>query len=127
MSIKRIGDFGTGAGGQKLPFARATCAGGFLYVSGQTAMVDGEIITGGIVDQAEQVIANLKTIMDEAGYGFEDVMKVNIWLDEPRDFWSFNKVFEKHFGAHPPSRSTVVSQMVVDCKIEMDLVAFKES
>lgn len=125
MTIVRYGTHATGSGGQRLPFARATSAGGFLFVSGQTAMIDGEIIDGGIVVQAHQVIDNLAAIMDEAGYGLEDVVKVNIWLDDARDFWSFNKVFAQRFGEHPPARSTVVSPLVVDCKIEIDLTAYK--
>ncbi|ELX4209906.1 RidA family protein, partial [Vibrio vulnificus] len=53
MSIKRYGvEGGVGTGGQHLPFARATEAGGFLYVSGQTPMIDGEVVEGGIVDQS---------------------------------------------------------------------------
>lgn len=123
--IIRRGSIGKGAGGQRLPFARSTEAGGFLYVSGQVPMEDGEIVGTGIVEQANKTIENLKAILDEAGYGMEHVIKVGIWLDDPRDFWSFNKVFEQHFGEFPPARSTVQSSMVVDCKIEMDLVAYK--
>jgi enamine deaminase RidA (YjgF/YER057c/UK114 family) len=51
MSIKRYGvEGGTGTGGQHLPFARGG-GGGWLYVSGQTPMKDGEVVEGGIVDQ----------------------------------------------------------------------------
>ncbi|EIW8843304.1 RidA family protein, partial [Klebsiella pneumoniae] len=53
MSIKRYGvEGGTGTGGQHLPFARAVEAGGWLYVSGQTPMKNGEVVEGGIVDQS---------------------------------------------------------------------------
>ena len=57
MSIKRYGvEGGTGTGGQHLPFARAVEAGGWLYVSGQTPMKDGEVVEGGIVDQSRLAI-----------------------------------------------------------------------
>ncbi len=47
MTIKRYGvEGGVGTGGQHLPFARATQAAGFLYVSGQTPMIDGEVVEG---------------------------------------------------------------------------------
>ena len=92
MSIKRYGTVQTGAGGKPLPFARAVEADGWLYVSGQVAMENGEIIDGNIVAQTHKTIANVLAILDEAGYGVEDVVRVGVWLDDPRDFWTFNKI-----------------------------------
>ena len=70
MSIKRYGvEGGTGTGGQHLPFARAVEAGGWLYVSGQTPMKNGEVVEGGIVEQSRLAIQNCVDIMSEAGYG----------------------------------------------------------
>ena len=127
MSIKRYGvDGGKGAGGQPLPFARAVEVNGWLHVSGQTPMVNGEIVAGGIAVQARQAIANLLAILKEAGYGPEHVVRCGVWLDDPRDFAGFNAVFKEYFGEHPPARSCVVSSMVVDCKVEIDCVAYKE-
>lgn len=117
---------GTGAGGQHLPFARAVGADGWLYVSGQVAMVDGEVIDGGIVDQSHQAIRNLVAILHEAGYGVEHVVRCGVWLDDPRDFASFNRVFREYFGANPPARACVVSSMVVDCRVEIDCVAYRK-
>ncbi len=126
MSIKRYGvEGGRGTGGQHLPFARAVEADGWLYVSGQVAMVAGEVIAGNIVAQSRQAIANLLAILKEAGYGPEHVVRCVVLLDDPRDFSSFNAVFKEYFGEHPPARSCVVSSMVVDCKIEIDCVAYK--
>ena len=127
MSIKRYGvEGGQGTGGQHMPFARATEADGFLFVSGQTPMQDGEVIDGGIVAQSHQAIRNMLAILAEAGYGTEHVMRVGVWLDDPRDFASFNKVFKEYFGEHPPARACVVSSMVIDCKVEVDCVAYKK-
>lgn len=126
--MKRYGvEGGKGVGGQHLPFARAVEADGWLYVSGQVAMVDGVIVEGGIVQQAHQAIHNLLAVLQEAGYGTEHVVRCGVWLDDPRDFSAFNRVFQEHFGANPPARSCVVSSMVVDCKIEIDCVAYKPS
>jgi reactive intermediate/imine deaminase len=126
MSIKRYGvEGGKGTGGQHLPFARAVEANGWLYVSGQVPMVDGEVITGNIITQSQQAIRNLLTILNEAGYGPEDVVRCGVWLEDPRDFSSFNKVFKEFFGENPPARACVVSNMVVDCKVEIDCVAYK--
>ncbi len=130
--IQRIGvEGGKGTGGQHLPFARAAGADGWLFVSGQVPMVynhgiAGEVIEGGIVTQSHQAIKNLLAILAEAGYGPEHVVRCGVWLDDPRDFLSFNRVFMEYFGANPPARACVVSSMVVDCKVEIDCVAYKK-
>ncbi|AIY42648.1 Bona fide RidA/YjgF/TdcF/RutC subgroup [Collimonas arenae] len=127
MTIKRYGvEGGSGTGGQHLPFARAVEADGWLYVSGQVAMVDGEVIDGGIVAQSHKTIQNVLTILKEAGYGPEHVVRCGVWLDDTRDFQSFNKVFKEYFGANPPARACVQSAMVVDCKVEVDCIAYKK-
>ena len=126
MSIQRFGvEGGSGTGGQHLPFARAVAADGWLYVSGQVAMENGEVIDGGIVAQSHKAIQNVVAILKEAGYGPEHVVRCGVWLDDARDFQSFNKVFKEYFGANPPARACVVSSMVVDCKVEVDCIAFK--
>lgn len=126
-TIQRFGaGGGTGTGGQRLPFSRAVGADGWLFVSGQVPMEGGELIAGGIIKQSRKAIENLLAILEEAGYGPEHVVRCGVWLDDPRDFPSFNRVFEEYFGAHPPARACVVSSMVVDCKVEIDCVAFKK-
>lgn len=113
------------AGGQRRPFAKAVRAGDFVYVSGQVPTVDGEVVAGNIVAQAEQVISNIKSVLALADCTLADVVKVNVWLDDARDFSSFNAVFQKHFIDHPPARSTVQSPLMVDAKVEMDVIAYK--
>ncbi|MGF0538103.1 RidA family protein [Agrobacterium sp. ES01] len=113
------------AGGQRRPFAKAVRAGDYVYVSGQVPTVDGEVIVGNIVAQTEQVVANIKAVLALADCTLEDVVKVNVWLDDARDFSSFNAVFQKHFIDHPPARSAVQSPMMVDVKVEMDVIAYK--
>ena len=113
------------AGGQKRPFAKAVRAGDYVHVSGQVPTANGEVVTGGIVAQTEQVMANIIEVLAMAGCGLEDVVKVNCWLDDARDFSSFNAVFAKHFAANPPARSTVESRLMVDAKVEIDVLAWK--
>lgn len=126
MSIKRYGvDEVKGGGYSNLPYARAVEADGWLYVSGQVPFADGEVISGNIVAQARRAIRNLIGILNEAGYGPEHVVRCGVWLEDPRDFSAFNGVFREFFGTHPPARACVVSSMVVDCKIEIDCVAYK--
>ncbi len=126
MQIKRFGFEGAkGTGGQHLPFSRAVEANGWLYVSGQVPMLNGEIVEGGILTQSHQTIKNVIAILEEAGYGLADVVRCGVWLDDPRDFQSFNGVFRSYFGEHAPARACVISSMVVDCKVEVDCIAYK--
>ena len=126
--MKRYGvEGGKGTGGQHLPFARAVEADGWLHVSGQVPMVNGELVTGNITVQAHQAIQNVLDILKEAGYGPEHVVRCGVWLEDPRDFQAFNKVFREYFGEHPPARACVVCSMVVDCKVEIDCIAYKSA
>jgi reactive intermediate/imine deaminase len=127
MGIKRYGaETVKDMGGQPLPFARAAQAEGWLYVSGQVPLANGEVVSGNIEVQAHQAIRNLIAVLKEAGYGPEHVVRCGVWLDDARDFQSFNKVFREYFGENPPARSCVVSSMVIECKIEIDCVAYKQ-
>lgn len=126
MSLIRYGAGGTGAGKQPLPFAHAVEADGWLYVSGQVAMENGEIVRGGIIAETRKTMENMIAILNEAGYGLEDVVRVGVWLDDPRDFWSFNGVYAEFFGAHPPARACVQASMMVDCKVEIDCIAYRK-
>lgn len=123
--ITRFDTADDAAGGTRRPFAKAVRAGDFVFVSGQVPAVDGEIVVGGIVEQAERVIDNIVAVLGDADCGLEHVVKVNVWLDDPRDFTSFNSVFERHFRDHAPARSTVQSALMVDAKVEMDVIAYK--
>ena len=114
-----------GTGGQVMPFARAVEADGWLYVSGQVPMRDGELVGGTVAEQAHVVIRSVLAILAEAGYGPEHVVRCGVWLDDARDFYAFNGVFKHYFGEHPPARACVESRMVVDCKVEVDCMAYK--
>ncbi|WP_035061138.1 RidA family protein [Andreprevotia chitinilytica] len=125
--IKRYGvEGGSGTGGQHLPFARAVEADGWLYVSGQTPLVNGKVVGTEIIEQSHQTIQNVLAILKEAGYGPEHVVRCGVWLDDARDFMSFNGVYKEYFGANPPARACVQSSMVIDCKVEVDCVAYKK-
>lgn len=126
MSVEFLGGTRTGAGGQPLPFSPAVKAGPFVFVSGQVAMGDnGEIVPGGIEAQTRQTLANVKKALALAGCTFDDVVKVTVWLDDTRDFWSFNRVYAEHFIGNKPARSTTQAKLMVDAKIEIEVIAYK--
>lgn len=124
--IERIGGIKAGTGGQALPFCQATKAGGFVFVSGQVAMdINGEIVDGGIVPQARKTLDNVKAVLAKAGCELKDVVKANVWLEDTRDFQSFNRIYAEYFGGELPARSCVQSPLMVDAKVEIDVVAYK--
>jgi len=126
MGIKRIGGPKAGSGGQTLPFCRATIANGFVFVSGQVAMDEtGEIVQGGIVAQTHKTMENIIAILGEAGCTLSDVVKANVWLDDTRDFQAFNRVYASYFNGDLPARSCVRSQIMIDAKVEVDVIAYK--
>lgn len=116
---------GAGQGGSHMPFARAVAADGWLHVSGQVPMENGEVVEGGIVTQSHKAIQQLLAILKEAGYGPEHVVRCGVWLDDARDFPAFNKVFREYFGEYAPARACVQSPLMVDAKVEIDCVAYK--
>ena len=125
MTIERFGAAPSGPGGRSLPFTKAVRAGDFIFVSGQVPMgADGEIVAGNIVTQTRQTIENVKAILEAQGLGLEQVVKATVWLADTRDFWPFNKVYLEYFCAALPARSCVRADMMVDCKVEIEVVAY---
>lgn len=126
MPVEMLGQSPLASDRQVRPFSPATRAGDFVFVSGQVPVDEsGEVVIGGIEAQTRQVFKNIEKVLALAGCTLEDVCKVGVWLDDARDFGSFNRVYMECFGTHRPARSTVQSQMMIDVKVEMDVVAYK--
>lgn len=126
MSKQVIGGQFTGAGGARLPFSKAVRAGGFVFVSGQMASdADGELAGASIEAQTRQVMDNIEAILAEAGCSMADVVKCTCWIDDPRDFARFNAVYAGYFPQEHPARTTVVSSLVLDAKLEVEAIAYK--
>lgn len=126
MSKRCFGNRAVGADGKGLPFSPAVRAGDWVYVSGQVAFDDGgRLVQGGIVEQTRQALSNVKAALALAGCDLGDVVKVNVWLDDARDFGAFNTAYAAFFPTEPPARSTVRSELMIDAKIEIDCVAYK--
>ena len=124
MSIERYGTPKSGG----LPFAKAAGADGWLYVSGQVPRDEkGQIVFGNMTTQAGATLDNLKNVLEMAGYGLENVVRVGVWIDDPRDFAEFNKVYADYFTAdHAPARVTVQAMMMSDLRVEVDCIAYKK-
>ena len=108
------------------PLSPAVRAGDFVFVSGTVPTDDqGVVVQGGIEVQTRQVFKRLEEALALGGCTLADVAKVNVWLDDPRDFGSFNRVYMECFGEHRPARSTVESRLMIDAKVEIDVTAYK--
>ena len=111
---------------QGAPYSQAIRAGGFVFVSGQLALKAGEKeLTGGsIEEQTEQVLANLRAILEAAGTGLDRLVKTTVFLQNLDDFQGMNGVYAKHVGDTPPARSTVeVAKLPSGALVEIEAIA----
>ena len=126
MAKETIGGSAPGPGGTTVPLSKAVRAGNFIYVSGQVPFgPDGQIVAGGIEVQTKQVMENIKAILQQAGCTMNDIVKCTAWLDDPRDFGGFNRIYGSYFPEEPPARSAVRSQLMIEAKIEIEAIAYK--
>lgn len=126
MPLEHLGNPPLASDRQPRPFSPAVRAGDFVYVSGQVpADANGEIVAGGIEVQTHQVMKNLQAVLALAGCTLDDVCKSTVWLQDARDFGSFNRVYMGYFGDRKPARSTTEARLMVDARLEIDVVAYK--
>ena len=113
-------------GGRRLSLSRAIRAGDFVYLTGQVPFRDGApMTTGTIEDQTRVTLDLIRETLAEAGCALSDVVKAMIWLRERADFPGFNAVYGEYFPEDPPARSAVVSELLVDVRVEIEVVAYK--
>ncbi|WP_395688972.1 RidA family protein [Aestuariivirga sp.] len=113
-------------GGRKLSLSRAVRAGDFVFLTGQVPFKDGQVMTSGSVeDQTRAVLEDIQLTLAEAGCSLGDVVKAMVWLRDRADFPGFNAVYGEYFPHEPPARSAVVSELLVDVRVEVEVVAYK--
>lgn len=108
------------------PYSQAVKAGGFLFLSGQVALIPGtsELNTGTITDETRQVMENLKAVLAEAGLNFSHVIKTTIFLKEMSSFGEVNTEYGKYFDKDFPARETVaVKTLPKDVNVEISMIA----
>ena len=111
---------------QGAPYSQAIKAGGFVFVSGQLGLEPGanEMVEGGITPQTEQVFANLRAILEEAGSSLDNLVKTTVYLQQLDDFAAMNEVYKKHVGDIPPARATVeVAKLPSGSLVEIEAIA----
>lgn len=103
-------------------------AGKMTFLSGQIPLDPKtmELVPGDVVAQAEQVMKNLKAVIEAAGLTFADVVRCTIYLTNLGDFAAVNEVYAKAFPSNPPARATVqVSALPKGSQVEIDAIAVR--
>jgi 2-iminobutanoate/2-iminopropanoate deaminase len=111
---------------QGAPYSQAVKANGFVFVSGQLALKPdhAEMVADNITEQTEQVLANVRAILEAAGSGLDRLVKTTVFLQSLDDFPGMNEVYKQHVGDQPPARSTVeVAKLPSGALVEIEAIA----
>ena len=111
---------------QGAPYSQAIKANGFVFVAGQVSLRPGDSAISGdtIEEQTEQALANLRAILEQAGSGFDRLVKTTVFLQNLDDFAGMNEVYKQHVGDQPPARSTVeVAKLPSGALVEIEAIA----
>ena len=112
--------------GRRLSLSRAVRAGDFVFLTGQVPMQNGAVMThGSIEDQTRAVLDHITATLALAGCDRTDVVKSMVWLTSRDDFPGFNAVYADYFPENPPARSAIVNDLLVDVKVEIEVIAYK--
>ena len=108
------------------PYSQAVRAGGFVFASGQIPLdpATGQFVEGGVSEQTEQVLRNLRAVLEAAGTGLDRVVKTTVFLADMDDFAAMNEVYGRYFAEDPPARATVqAARLPRDARVEIEVVA----
>jgi 2-iminobutanoate/2-iminopropanoate deaminase len=111
------------------PYSQAIKANGLVFASGQIPLDPStmRIVEGGISEQTERVLNNLKAVLEAAGTTIDRVVKTTVFLADLNDFVEMNDAYGRFFTDKPPARSTVqVSRLPRDARVEIDVIALAE-
>ena len=111
---------------QGAPYSQAIRCGDLVFVSGRLALRPGEkeLSGGTIEEQTEQILANLRAILEAAGSGLDRLVKTTVFLADLADFAGMNEVYARHVGDRPPARSTVeVAALPSGARVEIEAIA----
>ncbi len=109
------------------PYSQAVLVDDTLYVSGNIPVnpATGDVADG-IVNQSKQVFENMKAVLNEAGMGFENIVKTTAFLTDLSNFATFNEIYASYFVAPYPARSCVeVSKLPKSVLVEVECIAKK--
>ena len=110
------------------PYSQAMEVGNLVFTSGQIPInpADGQLVEGGIAQQAEQVMKNLGEVLKAAGCGYENAVKTTCFLADMADFAAFNEVYGKYFTGKPARSCVAVKELPKAAKVEIECMAEAE-
>ena len=112
--------------GRQLSLSRAVRAGDFVFLTGQIPMQDGIPMTSGTIEEQTRVCLDaISETLALADCDLGDVVKSMVWLKSREDFPGFDTVYAEYFPASPPARSGLVSDFLVDIRVEIECIAYK--
>jgi reactive intermediate/imine deaminase len=112
--------------GRVLSISKAVRAGDFVFLTGVLPRTGDQPMTeGSIEDQTHRVCQTIREVLAEAGCELSDVVKAMVWLRNREDFPGFNAVFGEYFPKDPPARSAVLNELLLDVRVEVEVVAYK--
>ncbi len=109
------------------PYSQATAYQNLIFTSGQIPLdpSSGQVISGSITEQTEQVIKNLKEVLTAGGSSLENVIKCTCFLHDMDDFAAFNEVYTKYFVNKPARSCVAVKTLPRNVLVEVECIAFK--
>lgn len=110
------------------PYSQAVRAGSTLYLAGQIAIdpETGEFVQGGIREQTRQVLENIRSVLQAAGYSMGDVVQSQVFLSDLENYAAMNTVYATYFEEAPPARAAVeVARLPKDALVEILVTAVK--
>jgi len=111
------------------PYSQAIMANGFLYASGQVALMPGtgEVVGTTVEEQAERCCLNVKAILEANGLTFDNVIKTTCFLADMDDFAAFNAVYARYFTSKPARSCVAVKTIPKNLLCEIEIVAVCKS
>lgn len=110
------------------PYSQANVFTNLVFTSGQVPLVpeSGEVVAGGIEEQTEQSLKNVKAILEEAGTSMEKVLKTTVFIKNMNDFAKMNGVYAKFFteGSFPSRSAVEVARLPKDVLVEIEAIAY---
>jgi len=108
------------------PYSQAVWAGDLLFCAGQIPLepATGNMVPGGITEQAARVLENIRGLLQSQGLDFGNVVKSTVFLSDMNNFAAMNEVYARFFTKEPPARSTIqVARLPKDALVEIEVVA----
>lgn len=110
------------------PYSQANIYGNLVFTSGQVPLdpATGGIIGTTVEEQTEQVLKNVKAILEAAGSSMDNVLKTTVFIKDMNDFAVVNAVYAKFFkeGSYPSRSAVEVARLPKDVLVEIETIAY---